>query len=203
VAETEVKLQTVGVGNVVLVRQLGTITGSVSRSDTAKAAADTYPTRLPAKFTVLWGESHDTHLNPGGSSKNSTQADVNKAYALVSARKDSRALYFPRPGNTMSSVKTTDYKGALVSAANHFHIDMDDADEAHSSQNGFAIVERYGTHEGAVIVPVNASANAEVSFSHLTNGSYRDLVTSQTYEISGGKLTAPSGSVLVLEKTGK
>ena len=40
VAETEVKLQTVGVGNVVLVRQLGTITGSVSRSDTAKAAAD-------------------------------------------------------------------------------------------------------------------------------------------------------------------
>lgn len=179
------------------------ILAAIESKDTAKASADTYPSRLPAKHTVLWGESHDTYLNGDGSSKNSTQADVNKAYALVSARKDSRALYFPRPGSTMSSVKTTDYKGALVSAANHFHIDMDDADEAHSSQNGFAIVERYGTHEGAVIVPVNASANAEVSFSHLTDGSYRDLVTSQTYEISGGKLTAPSGSVLVLEKTGK
>ena len=40
VAETEVKLQTVGIGYVMLVRQLGTITGSMSRSDTAKAAAD-------------------------------------------------------------------------------------------------------------------------------------------------------------------
>lgn len=40
VAETEVKLQAVGVGNIVLVRELGTIASSVSRSDTAKAAAD-------------------------------------------------------------------------------------------------------------------------------------------------------------------
>lgn len=40
VAETEVKLQAVGIGNIVLVRQLGTIASSVSRSDTAEAAAD-------------------------------------------------------------------------------------------------------------------------------------------------------------------
>lgn len=176
------------------------ILAAIEKNDVGGAASDSYPTGLHAENTVLWGESHDTYLNDDGSSKNSSQDNVNKAYALVSARKESRALYFARPGNNMGSVKSTDYKGALVSAANHFHVDMGSADEAHSSSNGFAVVERYGSKEGAVIVPVNASSSQNLTLSHLSDGSYKDLVSGTNYTISNHKLTAPSSAVLVLEK---
>lgn len=39
-AETEVKFQAVGIGNVMLVRKFGTKTGGMWRSDTTEAATD-------------------------------------------------------------------------------------------------------------------------------------------------------------------
>jgi hypothetical protein len=133
-------------------------------------------------------------MNDDGSSKNSSQTNVDKAYALVASRKGARGLYFARPnwnGKLASGETQNDnYKNKLISAVNKLKNDMGSNNETVASSNNVAYVARHGANGcGATIVSVNGSGNVTLSISNLENGTYKDLVNGATYTMRNGSIT--------------
>ena len=57
---------------------------------------------VAANKLVYWAESHDTYANDGEYGQNTSLYDQNtidRAYAMVAARKGASALYFSRPSS--------------------------------------------------------------------------------------------------------
>ena len=183
------------------------ILSAIESGNSNNAAKSGYNSGLPAEQTVLWGESHDTYLNGDGSSRNSSQENVDKAYALVGARKGTRALYFARPnmGTDIGSGNTqnNNYKGSLISAVNKLKKDMAGNDERIRSDGSIAYVARFGNNGyGASIVNVSGSGSTTLTFSDLLDGTYKDLVTGATYTMTDHSITVNIGSTgaTVIEK---
>ncbi len=163
------------------------------------AANSYYQTQQPAKNLVLWAESHDTFISLSKSSAgigNTDQYDqslINKGWALVAARADATALYFARPGSAgMGNMGTTSWKWSEVSAVNKFHNTFAGALEHTSATNSIAVVERYftGGNCGAVLVNVNGAGYiSNVTANKLSNGTYKDQVSGNTFTVSGGKIS--------------
>lgn len=170
------------------------ILAKIQNGDAGGAANSHYETNMSSDKLVLWGESHDTYMNDDGSSKNSSQTNVDKAYALVASRKGARGLYFARPnwnGKLASGETQNDnYKNKLISAVNKLKNDMGSNNETVASSNNVAYVARHGANGcGATIVSVNGSGNVTLSISNLENGTYKDLVSGATYTMRNGSIT--------------
>ena len=185
------------------------VLAAVQSGNSNGAARSGYETGLDASKLVLWGESHDTYMNDDGSSKNSDQKNVDKAYALMGCRKGARALYFARPnwGAKLSSgdVQNTNYKNAFITAVNKLKTDMGNNDETVRSEGNIAYVARHGNNGyGAAIVNVtNSSGNTTVTLTNLPNGTYLDLISNKTYTMKNGSITVnlnSSYSATVIEK---
>ena len=75
---------------------------------------------------VYWGESHDTYSNNGGSTKNVSQEQVDRAYAIVACRNGATALYFSRPSaKEFNSIKigtkgSTHFTSKQIAEVNKF-----------------------------------------------------------------------------------
>ena len=159
------------------------------------AASNSYATGQAANKLVLWAESHDTYANTEQESTNVSQADINKTWAMVAARKDATALYFARPGE-VGSIGTWSWMSTEVSAINNFHNEFIGANEALYSNGNYSVVERYNDSScGLVIVNCNGN-NASVSFNtkNIKDGKYIDQITGNEFIVSSGKITGNIGS---------
>lgn len=165
-------------------------------SQNANSAANaSYATGQAANKLVLWAESHDTYANDEQESTNVSQANINKTWALVAARKDATALYFARPGE-IGTIGTYAWKSIEVASVNKFHNQFISADEKVYASGNYAVVERYSSTDcGAVIVNCKGtSGNVSINVSHLSDGSYSDEITGNVFTIKNGTLTGNIGS---------
>ena len=171
---------------------------SAVRSGNSNGAGNShYETNVSPDKLVLWGESHDTYMNTpeyGGISRDANQKDVDKAYALVASRKGARGLYFCRPNWSSklnnSQPQSDSYKNKLISSVNKLKNDMGSNNETVGSSDSLAYVARYGDNGyGATIVNVNGSGRATLSISNLVNGTYKDLISGETYTMKNGSIT--------------
>lgn len=167
---------------------------AVNSGNASGAARSTYATGMPAEKLVLWAESHDTYANDKGESIGVSQANINKTWALVAARKGATALYFARPGE-IGSIGTYNWKDISVSKINQFHNDFVGADEKVYNSGNYAVVERYKDNDcGIVIVNCNGtSSSVNINVTNLSNGQYIDAITGNTFTVNGNTLTGQMG----------
>ncbi len=162
-----------------------------------------YPSaNFTSKNTVLWDESHDTYCD--GATTSLTSVQRGKIWALVAGRKDISCVYFARPDDgtnvgamnniTLGDAKSTSWANATTKAVNQFNNYFIGQDEYCSSSGGTAWIERGTT--GAVIVNLGGTTTKSVSLTNhkLTNGTYKDAITGNTFTVSGGKITGSVGN---------
>jgi hypothetical protein len=182
------------------------LSGVVNQS-AATSSTSSYLNGQAASKTVLWAESHDTYMNDSGSSKNTTQDQVNLAWGLIAARADAHALYFVRPGTTMNSTLSSSYLSTKVKAANSFHNQMIGASSEYVSNDNYHLVgvERSGNGlYGISLVDVSGYSGSLTYTTHvLSNGTYTDLYSGNTFTVSSNSLSGTMADGLAcLVRTG-
>ena len=167
---------------------------SVNSGSGSGASSNYYNTGVAANKNVLWAESHDTYTD--GSSINTSDRNLNQTWAIVASRSDASALYFVRPGSaTMGNMGTTNWKAASVAAVNKLHNAFVGGLEYLSNSGSLAMNERYfsasdNDNVGAVIVNCNGgSTSMSMTVNKLTDGSYTDLVSGNTFTVANGKVS--------------
>ena len=155
---------------------------------------------VSADKIVYWGESHDTYSNTDGVTKNVDQNLIDKAYAILGARADARALYFSRPSETehekiyYGKKGSTHFTSPEIAAVNRFHNAMVGTAEKYNSTSGCYVVWREG---GAVLVSMK-SADVDVSVNNynkmVPEGTYTDEVSGSTFTVTSSKITGHIGS---------
>lgn len=152
---------------------------------------------------MYWGESHDTYCNDGGESKNISQNNIDRAYAVVAGNNGATALYFSRPfEKAKSSIKvgvkgSTHFKDREVAAVNHLHNICAGEPNYYVHENGVAAQCR---KSGAVIV-LGSGGNREVSVTNgdgkgnwVKAGTYTDQVSGNTFTVTASKISGKVGA---------
>ena len=186
-------------------------------------SSSNYNTGCSANQVVVWGESHDTYANESHDTTFINQAVIDKSYAYSAARKGAQSLYFYRPcadnqfGYVGSDGKLkitcsvllgdkgtwNAFKSEQITAVNKFHNYWADASEWIDSNGSFSEIVRYNDTESGMVI-VNAGSGTSVSNltvpSKMKDGSYTDLVTGNTFTVSGSKVsgTMSSSGIAVL-----
>lgn len=149
-----------------------------------------------ANKLVLWAESHDTFA--GGESKNVSQQNINKTWALVAARANAMGLYFARPGSTnlnntpMGTASVTGWANTEVAAVNKFHNAFVGQTEYISNEGTISYCER-GT-SGVVLVNCSGTNKSVSVTAHtMAAGTYMDQITGNTFTVANGKITGNIG----------
>ena len=153
--------------------------------------------------TILWDESHDTYMDGATTSLNVTQRG--KIWALCAGRAGITTVYFARPDDgtstdpcyniTLGDAKQTSWSNATTKAINQFHnYFIGESEYCTSNSNGWAYIER-GT-KGAIIVHRGGATTGTINVANhrLTNGTYKDSLTGNTFTVSGGKISGKVGS---------
>ena len=135
---------------------------------------------VPSK-SVLWAESHDTYSNDGKETTNVSEANINKAYAIETSRKDVSTLYLSRPQGNLGSKGKTEYKTTLVKAINNFHNLCVGLDESITTSNGYFINQRSSL--GAVVININGNSLSSISLDKLEDGNYINLMNNQAVKV--------------------
>ena len=176
------------------------VLAAVNSKNAGTAASNQYKAGVAASKVVLWAESHDTYegnSGSGGLSNTSGVSDetVAKAWAIVAARKDATALFFARPGTAHMGEASTDasYKSSAVAEVNKFHNLFVGQSEKLGSSGSIAYVQRGG--KGIVLSNVNGtSTSVSVANTGMADGTYTDMVTGNTFTVSGGTVSGSIGS---------
>ena len=167
--------------------------------------------KVDASKFVTWVESHDNYCNDG-SWENYSESEIEYGWAVIAARSGGAPLFFSRPdgastedqwGNNKIGEKGSDgFKSANVSALNHFRNEMAGLGETISNPDGsdakVLMIER--GNKGAVIINAKSSDYALDATSVLSDGTYKDVVTSAEFVVSSGKITGtvPAGAIIVI-----
>ena len=156
-----------------------------------------YNPSLQTTQKVLWAESHDTYSNEEKESTYVSESDINKTWALVSAREGATALYFARTngyrGGKIGEVYSTQWYQPEVVAANKFHNIFYGQSEYLSDSGNIAYNERGS--KGVVLVNVNGTtANVSVTAHKMADGTYTDQVSGNTFTVSNGTISGTIGS---------
>ena len=169
----------------------------------------TYNTGANPDHLVLWAESHDTYSNDSGYEKTRDYSleTINKAYIIQASRKDAATLYFARPNNINVTICSIDdnsgWKNAEITAINKFHTRyIDKAESINNNNSCFVNVRGTGSYAGAVIVNIADSSNKTVDVKGLQNGTYIDLISNNTFQVSNEKVTASftNGACILVPK---
>ncbi len=172
---------------------------AVNNGNASAMANSNYAKGAQPGKTVLWVESHDTHMGSYGSAGLSTTSSISddkivKAWAIVGSRADATSLYFARPGNNMGQASSnTTWKSKPVAEINKFKNYFDGQKECLSSDNSIAYVERGTT--GVVLVNANGgSTSVNVPAKMMQNGTYKDTVTGNTFTVQNGRISGNIGN---------
>lgn len=182
-------------------------------------SASSFNTGCTADQVVLWGESHDTFANEWHETTFVSQTVIDKAYAYSAARGKAKSLYLARPcadnqfgyvdTNNQNKLKITcpvvlgvkgdwnAFKSAQITAVNKFHNYWGTAAEWNAANDGFSQVVRYNNSESGMVL-INAGSGTSVSNvtvpTAMKDGSYTDLVTGNTFTVSGSKVSGTMAS---------
>lgn len=172
-----------------------TLSGVKSKNAaTAARNADSHKlgVNLESKNSVLWAESHDTYM--GGETKNVSDENIIKTWALVAAQSDATSLFFARPGAALMGevAGDTSWKSIAVSEINKFHNAFVGTPDKTSSSDSIAYVAR--GDKGIVLVNC-AGTTGEVSVADtgLADGTYTDTITGNQFTVSGGTVKGTIG----------
>ena len=159
---------------------------------------------------VLWPESHDTYMG-GGSSYDANDSDIKKTWAIIASRKDSTGLFFARPfyskdilagdvskarqssttilanideQTQLGDVGTLTWADPAVVAVNRFRNFFVGQSEKLGSSGNNAYNVRGKT--GIVIVRGGGPGSISISGTGMTDGTYTDQVSGETFTVSGG-----------------
>ena len=142
---------------------------------------------------VVWAESHDTFAD--GTTRNTEEADINKAWALIAGRSDAMGLYLARPANfsqLLGAASNTGWAYPEVAEVNKFHNAFVGTSEYVANENGVAYVERGDS--GVVLVNCKgAGAEVSVTANAMKDGTYTDQITGNSFTVSGGKISGTIG----------
>ena len=153
---------------------------------------------------VLWVESHDTFCDQASTSLTKKQQIL--GWAAIGARADAPALFFVRPKHealdSKGFIKYDELMGApgaadtwkdpTVVAVNLFKNAFVGQSESVSASGSNLFVQR--GKAGMVIVNLNGSSTSINQSCSMENGSYKDQITGNTFQVSGGKITGNVGS---------
>lgn len=138
---------------------------------------------------VLWAESHDTYANDEKETTNISDSDIDLAYLIQASRRDASLLYFARPieNKNIGNIGKTNYKNNSIKAANLFHTHFANSKESLSySGKVFTNIRGEGEDIGAAIVNLgNDQGKIDIN---LPNGSYKNIETGSTVNITNGQL---------------
>ena len=172
---------------------------AANNSNAQGLANSRYAKGATADKSVLWVESHDTHMGASGSAGISKTAGISddkiiKAWAMVGSRADSSSLFFARPAQNMGDASSnTTYKSKAVAEVNKFKNFFAGQGEHLSSDGQFAYNER-GT-SGVVIVNASGSnTSVNIKAHKMADGTYKDAVSGGTFTVSGGRITGSIGN---------
>ena len=153
---------------------------------------------------VLWVESHDNFCDAMSTSLTKKQQIL--GWAVVGSRADAPALYLVRPKHEaldgagyikydelMGAPGASDtWKDPTVVAVNHFKNAFVGQSETTTASGSNLFIQR-GT-SGMVIVNLNGSSTSINQSCSMASGSYKDQVSGNTFQVSGGKITGSVGS---------
>ena len=173
------------------------IRSAVAGGNASGAATPHYNTGQSASKIVLWAESHDTYSNESRESTGVSDANINKAWAMVGSRNGATALYYARSrgyrGGMLGNIESTQWKSKEVTAVNQFHNYFSGESEYLASSGSIAYNER-GT-SGVVLVNVSGnSASVNVKANKMKDGTYTDQISGNTFTVSGGQIKGQIGS---------
>ncbi len=147
-----------------------------------------------AKKAVLWNESHDTYAD--NKSRGQSDTTLKKTWAIVGSRGEAQGMYLARPRNYNDSIGTasvTAWGDKEVGAVNHFKNYFIGQSEYLSASGSIVYNER--GNSGVVLVNVSgSSASVNVRANKMSNGTYKDEVTGNTFTVSGGMIKGQIGS---------
>ena len=142
---------------------------------------------------VVWAESHDTYAD--GSTKDVSETDINKAWALIAGRTDAMGLYLARPANfsqLLGAASDTGWAYPEVAAVNKFHNAFAGQSEYVANENGIVSIERGDA--GVVLVNCKGtSGEVSVTANKIKDGTYTDQITGGSFTVSGGKIAGSIG----------
>ena len=183
------KLTDDDVGNTALIK--GVVAGNaqnLANSVYSKKANDNV--RIAAEDSIIWAESHDTYMNDDGASRNTTNAQIVKAWAIEGARNQSTSLFFARPNPTMGLASSdTTWKSAPVVEVNKFKNLFDGKSEYLSYDNSSKVALLERGKKGAVISKISSGTSVSISVNRMVDGEYTDHVSGSTFTVSNGVLT--------------
>ncbi len=187
------------------------LTSAVRDGTTYKTTGNWNKKGVDSGKIVNWSESHDSYSNEtnfGGWTKNLNQNVIDKAYALLAARKDSQTLYLSRPFQTAHQSINYGVKGSThftsteITAVNQFHNAMIGKGEKILGGNSYYAVLREG---GAVIVPKTNDTDVTVNNTNtmVPVGTYVDKVSGSTFTVTEKTITGHVGSTGIAVIYGK
>lgn len=183
------KLTDDDVGNTALIK--GVVAGNaqnLANSVYSKKANDNV--RIAAEDSIIWAESHDTYMNDDGASRNTTNAQIVKAWAIEGARNQSTSLFYARPNPTMGLASSdTTWKSAPVVEVNKFKNLFDGKSEYLSYDNSSKVALLERGKKGAVISKISSGTSVSISVNRMVDGEYTDHVSGSTFTVSNGVLT--------------
>ena len=161
-----------------------------------------YYTEIAMSDHVLWAESHDSYVDSYKGNYVKVEINVNKVYAMQASRAQATALYCARPydGNTKFGDSGSEaWKDPVVAGANKLHKEYRASSEWLDINKGtpYTYVNSRGSGEDAGSLAVNISNDSgtySVYFPNLADGSYRDIVTGNEYNVSGNRATIAFGA---------
>ena len=177
------------------------------RKDASALKTVSYSKKCDDSHIVYWAESHDDYTS-GETIASSMQ--VNKVWAMMSARKGGRGLYLARQAVrdnvVVGEVGSYLFEQPVVGAANRFHNRFLNAEENVIVDTNFYTCERYSDNDaGALIVDLITTEQDEItiSFEKLSDGLYCDQVSGQIVNVKDSKATFKmhSSHIAVLTKT--
>ena len=174
------------------------VRNAVVGNNDAAAGNYVYATGLPAEKVVLWAESHDTYANEEKESTNVSDANINKAYAIVASRTGATSLFFARPKDSqkLGEVGKDNWKAKEVVEVNKFHNAFVGTSEYITGSNGYVWNTRYDDDRcGIVIVCLKGSTDVnQLKVEKLKDGSYIEQITGNTFTVKDGKISGKIGS---------
>ena len=179
------------------------------RKDASVLPTTSFSKKCDSSHIVYWAESHDDYTS-GETIASSMQ--INKVWAMMSARKGGRGLYLARQASreniVIGEVGSYLYEHPSVGAVNRFHNRFINAEEKVSSDTNIYVCERYtDTDAGAVITNLITTTlddeKVTVTFNALSDGLYCDQMTGKVVEIKNHQATIDmhSSRIAVLTKT--
>ena len=146
-----------------------------------------------ASQMVTWAESHDNYADE--STRNISEENINKAWALIAARTGAMGLYLARPANfsqLLGAASNTAWSYPEVAEVNKFHNAFAGTTEYVANENGVAYVERGDS--GVVLVNCKGTtADVNVTANTIADGTYTDQLTGNTFTVADGKISGTIG----------